>query len=257
MHFETHIELKQRKTHKGGLVSYIWVMGYLYTAIGFSIGGGIAWGIKGFQKKIDFIYSVCAGLTIGLLSFEIAPEAIELGNWITFILGFLVGIIMFEVAHKILKILLGTTISQDKSFSLQTGILLILSISFHNLPIGIVLGSTKDTSLDFSMLQAILLHNIPEGIIVFTPLFVAGLGVWSWLFFSLMVAAPVGIGAYFGSTLDIGHPLVLSFSISLAVGTIYMVIVKEVILGAIKDTSQVLLIAIISFGCIGFYFLLL
>lgn len=59
MHFETHIKLKQRKTHKGGLVSYIWVMGYLYTAIGFSIGGGIAWGIKGFQKKIDFIYSVC------------------------------------------------------------------------------------------------------------------------------------------------------------------------------------------------------
>lgn len=73
----------------------------------------------------------------------------------------------------------------------------------------------------------------------------------------MWVTAPVGIGAYFGSTLDIGHPLVWSFSISLAIGTIYMVIVKEVILGAIKDTSQVLLIAIISFSCIGFYFWLL
>lgn len=223
----------------------------------FSLGGVIAWGIKGFQKKIDFIYSVCAGLTLGLLSFEIAPEAIELGNWITFITGFFVGIILFEVAHKTLKILIGTTNGSDKSFSLQTGILLILSISFHNLPIGIVLGSTQNTSLEFSMLQAILLHNVPEGIIVFTPLFIGGQGIWSWLFFSLMVAAPVGIGAYFGSILGIVHPLFWSFSISLAVGTIYMIIVKEVILGAIKDTSRVLLFAIISFGCIGFYFFLL
>lgn len=238
-------------------MSLIWVVGYLYTAIGFSIGGVMAWSIKGFQKKIDLIYSVCAGLTLGLLSFEIAPEAIELGNWITFVLGFLVGVILFEVLHKVLKFLFRTTLKQDKSFSLQTGILLILSISFHNLPIGIVLGSTKDTAIEFSMLQAIILHNIPEGIIVFTPLFVAGLGLWTWLFFTLIVASPVGVGAYIGSSLGIGNPLLWSFSISLAVGIIYMVIVKEVIMESIKDTSKVLLIASISFGCIGVYFFLL
>ncbi|MFJ7827425.1 ZIP family metal transporter [Psychrobacillus sp. NPDC096623] len=238
-------------------MSYIWVIGYLCTAIGFSIGGVIAWSINGFQKKTDFIYSVCVGLTLGVLSFEIVPEAIELGNWITFILGFFVGIILFEAAHKTLKILFGTTTGQNKSFSIQTGILLILSISFHNLPIGIVLGSTRDTSLEYSLLQAILLHNVPEGIIVFTLLYVAGHGIWSWLFFSLIIAAPVGIGAYFGSTLGTGNPLFWSFAISLAAGTIYMIIVKEVIIEAIKDTSHVLLIAIISFGCIGFYFFLL
>lgn len=238
-------------------MSFIWVVGYLCTAIGFSLGGVIAWGIKGFQKKIDFIYSVCAGLTLGILSFELAPEAIELGNWIIFILGFLVGILLFEATHKILEILFRTTMGQEKSFSLQTGILLILSISFHNLPIGIVLGSTQGTSLEYSMLQAILLHNVPEGIIVFTLLFMAGLGIWSWLFFPLIIAAPVGIGAYFGSTLGAGNPLFWSFSISLAVGTIYMIVVKEVIIETIKDTSHVLLIAIISFGCIGLYFFLL
>lgn len=238
-------------------MSFIWVVGYLCTAIGLSIGGVIAWSIQGFEKKTDFIYSVCAGLTLGILSFEIAPEAIELGNWITFILGFFVGIILFEAAHKTLKIIFGKTMSQDKRFSLQTGILLILSISFHNLPIGIVLGSTQGTSLEFSLLQAILLHNVPEGIIVFTFLFAAGKGIWSWLFFSLIIAAPVGIGAYFGSTLGNGNTLIWSFAISLAAGTIYMIIVKEVIMGAIKDTSHVLLIAIISFTCIGFYFFLL
>lgn len=238
-------------------MSYIWVVGYLCTAIGFSIGGVIAWSINSYRKKTDFIYSICVGLTLGVLSFEIAPEAIELGNWITFILGFFVGIILFETAHKTLRILFGTTMGQGKSFSLQMGILLFLSIAFHNLPIGIVLGATQNKSLEFSMLQAILLHNVPEGIIAYSLLFVAIHGIWSWLFFSLMIAAPVGFGAYFGSTLGTGNPLFWSFSISLAVGTIYMIIVKEVIMEAIKDTSHVLLIAIISFCCIGFYFFLL
>lgn len=235
-------------------MSFIWVIGYLCTAMGFSIGGYIAWSTKGFQHKTDFVYSVCAGLTLGILSFEIAPEAIELGNWITFIFGFVVGILLFEAAHIILTTLLGKTADQRKGLPPKVGILLLLSISFHNLPIGIVLGSTHDTAVEFSMLQAILLHNIPEGIIVFTLLFVAGQKIWSWFIFSLLVAAPVGLGAYFGSTLGNDNPFLWSFSISLAAGTIYMIIVKEVIMEAIKDTSNVLLISTISFGCIGLYF---
>lgn len=238
-------------------MTFIWVVGYLCTAIGFSIGGVIAWSIKGLQKKSDVIYSACTGLTLGILSFELAPEAIELGNWIIFILGFLGGVLLFEGGHKALKILFRTKMGQGKSFSFHTGILLILSISFHNLPIGIILGSTQDNTLEFSLLQVILLHNIPEGLIVFTLLFVAGLGVWSWLFFSLVIAAPVGIGAYFGSIWGTGNPLFWSFSISMAVGIIYMIIVKEVIMEAIQDTSRVLLVAIISFLCIGLYFFLL
>ena len=238
-------------------MSLIWIVGYLCTAIGFSIGGIIAWCIKGFQRKTDLIYSVCVGLTHGILSFEIVPEAIELGSWLTFILGFFVGILIFEAAHKIMKIFFGTTMVQDKNFSFQTGILLILSISIHNLPIGIMLGSTQDTTVEFSMLSAILFHNIPEGIILFSLLFVAVHGIWSWLFISLIIAAPVGIGAYFGSTLGTGNPSFWSFIISLAVGTIYMVIMKEVIMEAIKDTSNVLLISTISFGCIGLYFFLI
>lgn len=240
-------------------MSLIWVIGYVYTAIGFSLGGIIAWGIKGIQKKIDTIYSICSGLTLGLLSFEIAPEAIILGNWTTFILGFLVGAILFEITHSVLKTLFRATKKTDKSFSLQTGILLVPSISFHNLPVGVVLGSTQDSTVELSILQTILLHNIPEGIIVFTPLFIAGFGVSIWLILSLIVALPVGIGAYLGSSLGIVSPLFWSFSISLAVGTIYMVIVQEVILESVRTFSSVhvLLLILLSFGCIGLFFYLI
>lgn len=240
-------------------MSLVWVIGYLYTAIGFSIGGIIAWGIRGIQKKIDIIYSICAGLTLGLLSFEIAPEAIDLGNWITFILGFLVGVMLFEITHKVLKTIFRLTKSTDKSFSLQTGILLVLSISFHNLPIGVVLGSTQDSTVEQSILQTILLHNIPEGIIVFTPLFIAGLGITTWFILSLIVALPVGIGAYLGNSIGVGNPFIWSFFISLAVGTIYMVTIKEIIIESIKGfpSFHVFLLILLSFGSIGLFFQLI
>lgn len=239
-------------------MSLVWVVGYLSTSLGFSIGGIIAWLLRGVQRRIDTIYSICAGLILGLLSFELSPEAIDLGSWITFIAGFMAGVILFKVIHRASNILLPKKV-QDNHLSLRTGILLMLSITFHNLPIGIVLGANQSSALNQSLLQTLLLHNIPEGIIVFTPLFMAGLGIWTWFLISLIVASPVGIGAYFGSSFGIGNPMMWSFSVSLAVGTIYMVTVKEILMESIKDSSssRVFLLALFGFAGIGWYFLLI
>ncbi|MGE7625438.1 ZIP family metal transporter [Viridibacillus sp. NPDC096237] len=232
-------------------MNIIWVIGYVYTVIGFSAGGVIAWILRGVQKKIDIIYGICAGLTLGLLSFEITPEAIILGNWITFIFGFLTGVVLFQIAHKVLHVLFGATKNHVKNGALKTGILLMLSITFHNLPIGIVLGANQNSTVKESLLHTILLHNLPEGIIVFTPLFIAGLSVWTLFFLTLIISLPVGIGAYIGNSIGIGNPIIWSFAISLAAGTIYMVTIKEVLLESIKDSSGILLIAVISFFAMG------
>ncbi|MBE3102879.1 MAG: ZIP family metal transporter [Bacilli bacterium] len=234
----------------------IWVIGYLFTALGFGIGGVIAWILKGFQKRTDIVYSICAGLILGLLSFEVAPEAIRLGNWITFISGFLIGVTLFNLIHKSLKVVIGPTKSGEKRFPLYTGLILMLSISFHNLPIGIILGSNQDVTLSLSILQTIFLHNIPEGIIVFTPLFIAGLGIWTLLLLSLIVALPVAVGAYFGSILGIDNPFFWSIFISLSIGTIYMVTIKEILSDSIKASSsmRVFILTVLGFACIGLYF---
>lgn len=238
-------------------LSSIWVVGYLIAAFGLSVGGGIAWIFRGLQKKIYIIYSICAGLILGLLSFEIAPEAIELGNWMVFALGFSLGVIIFKLIHKASEALLAP--ASSKHSSLQMGILLILGISIDYIPLGIVLGSNPYSDHNGPILQAILLHGIPEGIIVFTALFTAGLGIKTWLFLPLVVASPVAIGAYFGSSLGIINPLFWSFSMSLAVGILYMITVKEILTETIKDapSSYVFLLALLSFGGIGGYFLLI
>lgn len=237
-------------------MSSIWVVGYLFTALGFGLGGLLAWVLKGFQKRMDTVYSICAGLILGLISFEIAPEAIELGNWVTFISGFLIGVTLFKVIHKSFKTQLVLRTSRKKLDPLYTGVMLMFSISLHNLPIGITLGSNQDSTLNLSILQTILLHNIPEGIIVFTPLFMAGLGVWPLMFFSLIVALPVAVGAYFGSILGIENPVFWSMFISLSIGMIYMVTIKEILTDSIKESTstKIFFLALLGFSVIGAFF---
>ena len=235
-------------------MSFIWFYGYVYTAVGFGVGGIIAWLFKGLPQRIDTIYSICVGLILGLVCFEIAPEAIELGNWIIFIIGFFVGVLFYRLIHtSFIKII---SPSNHYRYSLHMGLFLMLGITCHNLPIGIVLGSNQDTALKPSLLQAILLHNIPEGLIIFTPLFIAGLGIGTWVLLSILVAGPVGIGAYFGGALGIGNPSFWSFFISMTVGIIYMVTVKEILIEAIKTLSvfRVLVLVFLSFCFIGGYF---
>lgn len=215
--------------------------------------------LNGLQKRMDVLYSICAGSLLGMLSFEIAPEALELGNWITFSVGFFIGVLIFKFVHSITNLFVGSIRDRSKRSFFHSGILLALSISFHNFPIGVILGANQNVSFNQSLLQTIILHNIPEGIIVFTPLFMAGLGIGSWLLLSLVIAFPVGIGAYLGKLVGIGSPLIWSLTIGLAVGTIYMVTTKEVLTESIKNASpiQVFFLALFGFVITGWYFLMI
>ncbi len=238
-------------------MSSIWIVGTLFTALGFGLGGVLARGVKKFPKRTDTVLCICAGLILGLLSFEVAPEAIYLGNWYTFILGFLIGVMIFKLIHTSFEILVVQKKRDDRRYSLYTGWMLMASIALHNLPIGISLGSNQDSALSVSILKMILLHNIPEGIIVFTPLMMAGIRVGMGLFITLLVAFPVGVGAYFGSILGNEDPLFWSAFISMSIGMIFMVTVKEILTDSVKVTSamRVFLLALLGFISIGAYFL--
>ena len=231
-------------------------MGTLFTSIGFGIGGIIACGMKELKKNTEAVFCICAGLILGLLSFEVAPEAIELGNWLTFISGFLAGVLLFNMLHGYSKFHMVRVKSGEKRIALSTGVMLLIGISIHNIPIGISLGAAQDTHLSHSILRIILLHNIPEGMIVFTPLLLAGIRKRTLLILSLLVSLPVGAGAYVGSELDNNHPILWSMFISLSIGMIYMVTIKEILTDSIKDfsSSRVFFLAFLGFGVIGIYF---
>ncbi|MFX3674974.1 MAG: ZIP family metal transporter [Paenisporosarcina sp.] len=230
------------------------IIGYLSTAFGLIIGGVIAWFFNKLQKDPYAVYSICAGLILGLLSFEIVPEGIRLGGWLIFFYGFFSGILVFEL-------ILSTTHNREneKQILKNTGIILAISISIHNLPIGFVLGSNHNGILTLSLLKTIFLHNIPEGMILFTPFVIQLIKPLKCLFLSFLVALPVGIGVYLGGLLGDVNPSFLSFMISFLVGTLYMVTIKEVLVHSIKETSPVysILFSLLGFGCIAIYFVVI
>lgn len=232
-----------------------WFISALASALGFSVGGGLAWMLKGFQRRFTFIYSLCAGLIVGLLFLEMIPESIELGGWIIFGIGIALGLALFQYIHQLMDKITIITNSHQKDILVRSGVLLTFSIAIHNFPVGIALGTTKGTEMGDLMLTTLVLHNIPEGIIVFTPLFLAGFGVLTWALFTTIIAIPIAVGSFLGNFFNIGMPSLLAFMINIAIAVIFMVAIKEIFGEAVKNSTLLYssVIGLFGFGIIYLY----
>lgn len=218
-------------------MSSTWVMGFLASTIGMSSGGLFALLLKGFQRSISTIFALCAGMMVGLISLDILPEGVEVGGWVSSVVGVLAGVVLFQLADKYTHKVVVITENEQRDTLLHSGILLSVSIAIHNLPMGIVLGASTKESLSQSMMTTIILHNIPEGIAVFMPLIMAGFGAGSLLLGTLVVSVPVGIGALIGQQFGMGVPWALAVIIGIAIGVVIVVTIKEIFLEAVRKSS--------------------
>lgn len=206
-----------------------WIISAFASALGIGVGGGIAWIMKGFQRGFGFIYSLCAGLIVGLLFLEMIPESIELGGFINLAIGISIGVVLFQYIHQLMDKIVIITASYQKDIFVRSGVLLTFSIAIHNFPVGIALGPTLGTEIGELMLTTLVLHNIPEGIIVFTPLFLAGFGILTYVFITAIITFPIALGTLFGQTFNIGSSSLLAFVINLSIAIIFMIAVKEIL----------------------------
>ncbi|WP_274306958.1 ZIP family metal transporter [Solibacillus daqui] len=237
----------------------MWLLGFLCTSSGIFIGGMIAWHLKGLQQRVDIIYGLCAGIILGLISFEIFPEAIELGGWLSTFIGFTIGMIIFEVLHNSLHSNQGKKSTSKKKLYIRTGLTLMFSFSVHNLPLGIILATNQESDFTMTLLQTLLFHSIPEGIILFTPLILAGINIFIVLLISIIVSIPVSLGFFIGGYLGFDLQLINTTLISFTIGIIFMVTISEILYPVLIKSSifKVLFWVLIGLGIIGFYLKLL
>lgn len=235
----------------------MWLLGLCSSTLGLFIGGSIAWLFKRQQQKIDIIYAICAGNIFGLISIEILPEAIEIGGWFISLIGFLIGIITFVFLHDILHNNHKLKRISKKKLYIRTGLLLMASIFIHNLPMGIILGASKEYDFSVTLLQTILFHSIPEGIILFTPFFLAGINLVMLLFISLIISIPVAIGVYIGNHIWLDLQIFTSSVISFTVGFLLMVTVMEILIPSLKKSSALTILfnTMVGFVLMGLYIL--
>ncbi|MFD1040275.1 ZIP family metal transporter [Virgibacillus byunsanensis] len=229
-------------------MSAAWMIGSLASALGIGVGGGLAWILNKIQRGYGYIYSLCAGLIMGLLFLEMMPDSIKLGGWVVFVLGIGTGLLLFMYVHQLLGSINTINNSNKRNMFIRSGLLLTISIMIHNFPVGIAFGSTIGTEMGNSMLITLVLHNIPEGIIIFTPLFLAGFGLVTWILFTTITATPIAVGAWLGQYVKISSPQVLAFMINIAIYIIFMVAIKEILWEALKRISPTRCFTIGGFG---------
>jgi len=169
----------------------------LLAGLSTTIGGLIAF----FIKKTKFSYLCIAfGFSAGVMIFisftELLKQGIESTNIFTATLSFFGGILLIYLIDVLIPHTYKEEHTERKGKIKRTAILLVLGITIHNFPEGIMVMFSSITNLRLGILiaLAVALHNIPEGIAVSLPVFYATKNRKKAFYYSFLsgIAEPIG-----------------------------------------------------------------
>lgn len=138
------------------------------------IGGFIPFlKIKNKENVILMSLAFASGIMLSISVLDLIPEAFNYlvndnGLFVTFIfiiISFFTGIILFMILNKFL--------TEDVDNLYRVGIFSMLAIILHNIPEGIItfILTSSDIRIGLFMGFSIALHNIPEGISIMVPIY--------------------------------------------------------------------------------------
>lgn len=257
--------------------TFTWVV--LITTIagvgGTGIGGLIgALFNRDSEKSVSLLLSFAAGVMLSVVSFDLLTDAVKQGGGskahvflvaVTVLVGYgVIYLLNFWIDrttnHEIKHIdknhpktadQLSELIHSDhyeehkkqkKPGSLFIGgLVMACAIALHNLPEGMVIGTSYaqegevSRALSSGLVLAIVigLHNIPEGMAVSVPLIAGGMRRLRAVLLTAVTGAPTILGAMIGYSLGSLGPLALALSLSFASGAMLYVVFGELLPEAI------------------------
>lgn len=126
---------------------------------------------------------------------------------------------------------------QPRSGLFLAGLVMAAAIALHNVPEGMVIGSSFARTLDqilsnrggLIMALVIGLHNIPEGMAVAVPLISGGMSKARSVVVTALSGAPTILGALLGFLIGAISPTALTVSLSFASGAMLYVVFGELL----------------------------
>lgn len=216
----------------------------LLTALG--VGGSTVVGaLLGFMfRKIphkwnDIILSFAAGVMLcaaitGLIFPAVEQTGLR-GIW-QVVLGVLAGAAFLNLMDRLVPHLHHLS-GLDKETHAHNGsadkvLLFVLAIAIHNLPEGMAAGVSfggADTGRALSVALGIMAQNIPEGMVVISPMLLAGISRPRTLLIAMFTGLIEVVGTLIGYAAGTASALVLPFLLAFAGGTMLYVICDEMI----------------------------
>lgn len=207
------------------------------------LGALLVFFFKGVNKNLmDGMLGFAAGIMIAASFFSLLSPAISmmddlnLNAWVIASIGFLLGGVLLFIGDKVFEHFYE---SDEKNVSKKRALMLIVSISLHNIPEGLAVGvafgsimyNLPGASLGSACILAlgIGLQNFPEGTAVSVPLLREGYSKKKAFFFGQLSGFVEPIAGVLGALLVLKVRLILPFLLSFAAGAMIYVVVQELI----------------------------
>lgn len=212
------------------------------------LGASIVFFFREVKKGImDALLGFSAGVMIAASFWSLLSPAIDMANsmnmisWLVVFLGFFCGGLLLFLGDKIYDLTQKKGGKRDNTTShkLKRCLMLVFSITLHNIPEGLVIGVAFGSlaySLEGSTLASALtlalgigLQNFPEGSAVSLPLRREGYSRKKAFFFGQLSGIVEPIAAVFGAILVLKIQTLLPFLLAFAAGAMIYVVVEELI----------------------------
>lgn len=207
------------------------------------LGSSIVFLFKKINKTVmDGMLGFAAGIMIAASFFSLLSPAMEMAKnlnkkvWLIVSLGFLIGGLFLFIGDKIFDY---TNKKRKKKNINKRIIMLILSITLHNIPEGLAVGVAFGSiayGLDGATLSSacilalgIGIQNFPEGCAVSVPLLREGLSKKKAFFLGQLSGIVEPISGVIGAMLVLKIRSILPFFLSFAAGAMIYVVIQELI----------------------------
>ncbi len=172
------------------------------------------------------------GMVLGIVGLEAIPSAVAVAGLGWAALGFLAGVGAMVILHRLL--LHGrppSPVVDARIRWLRAGFLAGMGVLLHNVMdgLGIGAGFAHESGLGWLMATAVLLHNLPVGLLIGVPLCMGQVTASRVTGYTLLAGLSTPVGALLGGVLSLGSPAGLTLGLSLAAGSLFFVILRELL----------------------------
>ena len=229
-----------------------------------ALGAAVVFLFKRVNKTtLDAMLGLSAGVMIAATFWSLLSPAIEMAielemiAWLVVALGFLSGGLLLYVGDKIFDKL---TPKKKKNHNFKRSLMLIFSITLHNIPegmaIGVAFGSVAYNLEGATIMAAVMLaigigiQNFPEGSAVSLPLRRDGMSPKMAFLWGNLSGIVEPIAAVIGAILVMKVKILLPILLSFAGGAMIYVVVQELIPESQTNEKKDLMALFTIFGFI-------
>lgn len=208
------------------------ILGLIFGTLGTTLGGILGAIVKTKSNKfLSFILEFAAGLMVAIVCFELIPEAMEVSNMLTVIIGIIIGVLIMIFCDNLVNYKYSKKNVFKMNSLIKTGIIVGIGLAIHNFPEGLAIGSgfSASTKLGITLAVAIALHDVPEGISMAVPMKNGGMKTYKVILYTFLSGLTTGVGAFFGIIIGTISEQLISICLGFAAGAMLYISAGELI----------------------------